>query len=60
MSQGTWRVRPSEIARTIRSVRSSGLPVRNIEITPDGTVRIFVGDHDKVVVGDEQREAARS
>jgi hypothetical protein len=54
MSQGVWRIRPSEIARTIKSVRSAGLPVRNIEISENGTIRINV-DQDKVV-GDDPRE----
>ncbi|MET4788279.1 hypothetical protein ABIF64_000457 [Bradyrhizobium japonicum] len=56
MSQKPWRVRPSEIERTLKSVRSSGLPVRNIEIESNGTVRIHVSDHEKVVAGDDQRE----
>lgn len=56
MSQNPWRVRPSEIERTLKSVRSSGLPVRNIEIESNGTVRIHIGDHEKLVAGDDQRE----
>jgi hypothetical protein len=40
MSTGAWRIKPSEIARTIKSLQSTGLPVRNVEICPDGTIRI--------------------
>jgi hypothetical protein len=44
MSNNPWRVKPSEIARTVKSVRATGLHVRNIEVTRDGTIRVSVGE----------------
>jgi hypothetical protein len=46
MSRGSWRVKPTEIARTVRSVQSTGLNVRNVEISADGVIRINVGEPD--------------
>jgi hypothetical protein len=40
MSTGAWRIKPREIVRAIKSFQSTGLPVRNVEICPDGTIRI--------------------
>jgi hypothetical protein len=57
MSRGNWRVKPSEIARAIRSVQATGLPVRNVEIVSDGMVRINIGDLDKVADGLEATSA---
>jgi hypothetical protein len=47
MSNSPWRFKPREIARTIRSVQSTGLPVRNVEITSDGAIRVNVGEPEK-------------
>jgi hypothetical protein len=47
MSTGSWRVKPSEIERTLKSIRSVGLHVRMIEICPDGTVKVNVTEQDK-------------
>jgi hypothetical protein len=43
MSHGQWRFKPSEMARAVKSVKSTGLPLRNVEISPDGLIRINVG-----------------
>ena len=46
MSRGPWRVQPKEIARTIKSVRSIGLPVDSVEIA-NGAIKLNLasGDH---------------
>jgi hypothetical protein len=44
MSHGQWRFKPSEIIRAVKSVKSTGLPVRNVEIARDGTIRVNVGE----------------
>jgi hypothetical protein len=49
MSRGSWRVKPTEIARTVKSVQSTGLNVRNIEIDRDGLIRVNVGKPDLAV-----------
>ncbi|MDA9399831.1 hypothetical protein [Bradyrhizobium sp. CCBAU 45389] len=43
MSTGPWRARPREITRTVKSVQSTGLHVRNVEVTRDGTIRVNIG-----------------
>lgn len=42
MSTGCWRIKPSEIERTIKSIRSAGLNVRTVELAPDGTIKVTV------------------
>jgi hypothetical protein len=44
MSTGCWRIKPSEIERPLKSVRSVGLHVRIVELTTDGAVKITVSD----------------
>src|SRR5262249_29213997 len=44
MSHGQWRFKPSEIARAVKSVKSTGLPLLNVEISPEGLIRINVGE----------------
>jgi hypothetical protein len=44
MSNAQWRFKPSEIVRAVKSVKSTGLPVRNVEIAPDGLIRVNVGE----------------
>jgi len=44
MSHGPWRFKASEIARTVRSVQSTGLCVRNVEISREGVIRVNVGE----------------
>jgi hypothetical protein len=47
MSNGSWRIRPSEIERTLRTIRSVGLHIRVIEVCPDGSVKVSVTESDK-------------
>lgn len=44
MSTGNWRWKQSELTRAVRAVQAAGLPIRNAEVTNDGTIRIFVGE----------------
>jgi hypothetical protein len=46
MSTGNWRVKPSEIIRVTKAVQSTGLSVRNVEVSGDGTIRVHVGEPD--------------
>ena len=42
MSTGFWRIKPSELERTLKSVRSVGLHIRSVELAADGTIKIAV------------------
>jgi hypothetical protein len=42
MSAGHWRIKPSEIERTLKSIKSVGLHVQSIELAADGTIKITV------------------
>ena len=42
MSTGCWRIKPSELERTLKSVRSVGLHIRSVELTADGAIKITV------------------
>jgi hypothetical protein len=44
MSTGPWRVKPSEIERTLKSVKSVGLHVKSVEVCPDGTIKLLVAE----------------
>jgi hypothetical protein len=44
MSSGCWRIKPSELERTLKSVRSVGLHIRSVELTTDGAIKITVGE----------------
>jgi hypothetical protein len=59
MSSRPWRLKPSEIARTIKTVQQTGLHVRNIEIGPDGLIRVNVGDPDAPAPAEETSEELR-
>ena len=48
MSRSSWRIKPTEVERTLKSIRSVGLHVRMIEVCPDGTVKVNVTENDKV------------
>jgi hypothetical protein len=52
MSNGQWRFKPSEIARAVKSVKSTGLLLRNVEISPDGLIRINVGEPELAATAD--------
>jgi hypothetical protein len=44
MSTGCWRVKPSEVERTLKSIRSVGLHIRSVELAADGTIKITVAE----------------
>jgi hypothetical protein len=44
MSTGCWRIKPSEIERTLKSIRSAGLHIRTVELVVDGTIKITVSE----------------
>jgi hypothetical protein len=44
MSTSCWRIKPSELERTLKSVRSVGLHIRSVELGPDGVIKITVSD----------------
>jgi hypothetical protein len=44
MSTGCWRIKPSELERTLKSVRAVGLHIRSVELAADGAVKITVSD----------------
>jgi hypothetical protein len=54
MSTGCWRIKPSELERTLKSVRSVGLHIRTVELASDGAIKITVSDSE---IGDSAREA---
>ena len=43
MSTGHWRIRPTELQRTLETIRKAGLQVKTVEVC-DGTIRIDVTD----------------
>ena len=54
MSTGNWRIKPSEIIRVTKAVQSTGLPVRNVEVSGDGTIRVHVGEPDMAGAPDKR------
>ncbi|MDA9424034.1 hypothetical protein [Bradyrhizobium sp. CCBAU 53380] len=46
MSAGDWRVKPSEVERTLKSVKKAGLRVTSVEVSADGLIRIMVAEPD--------------
>jgi hypothetical protein len=44
MSTGCWRIKPSEVERTLKSIRSVGLHIRSVELAADGAIKITVSD----------------
>jgi hypothetical protein len=44
MSTGCWRIKPSEVERTLKSIRSVGLHIRSVELAADGVIKITVSD----------------
>lgn len=43
MSAGCWRIKPSEVERTIKSIHKAGLHVRTVEVGgADGMIKISV------------------
>ena len=48
MSTGCWRIKPSEIERTLKSIRSVGLHIRSVELAADGTIKISVSESETI------------
>jgi hypothetical protein len=42
MSTGCWQIKPSELKRVIASILSTGLHVRSVEMSANGTIKIDV------------------
>ena len=42
MSAGCWRIKPTEVERTLKSIQKAGLHVRSIEVLVDGGLKINV------------------
>jgi hypothetical protein len=47
MSREPLRWKRCEVTRAARAVQESGLHVRNIEISPDGVIRVNIGEPSK-------------
>jgi hypothetical protein len=64
MSKGAWSVRPTELARFVKSVTAAGLPVRNVEFSTESkVVRVNVGppgEDDRAAGSFDKREDLRS
>ena len=44
MSKGSWNLRSTEVARLVNTVKAIGLPIRNVEYSPETKLlRINVG-----------------
>jgi hypothetical protein len=59
MSTGCWRIKPSELERTLKSVRSVGLHIRSIELAADGAIKIIISDSETSESATETPEQLR-
>jgi len=59
MSQGCWRIKPSEVERTLKSIQKAGLHIRTVEFGADGVIKISVTDHGEPNPADETSETLR-
>jgi hypothetical protein len=59
MSAGCWRVKPSEVERTLKSIQKVGLHVRSIEVLTDGGLKINVVEAGEPDVAAETPESLR-
>ena len=59
MSTGCWRIKPSELERTLKSVRSVGLHIRSVELAADGAIKITVSDSETGESASETPEQLR-
>ena len=55
MSQGHWRIKPSELGRAINSIRSVGLHIQSVELSADGTIKISVTETGESNPADENQ-----
>ncbi len=53
MSRKKWRFAPTEVKRAITLVRQAGLPVSEVAIEADGTIRIHTTDGATTVAANE-------
>ena len=44
MARGKLRFKERDVARALRAAAKSGVPTQELKITPDGTMRIILGD----------------
>jgi acetolactate synthase regulatory subunit len=59
MSAGCWRVKPSEIERTLKSVQKAGLHVASVEVTANGIIKIIVAEAKAETTNQETPESLR-
>ena len=59
MSHGWWRIKPSEVERTLKSIQKAGLHVRTVELGADGTIKINVVETGEPIPSDETSEMLR-
>jgi hypothetical protein len=59
MSTGCWRIKPSELERTLKSIRAVGLHIRSVDLTPDG-IKITVTDSETAESAHETPEQLRN
>ena len=59
MSHGCWRIKPSEVERTLKSIQKAGLHVRAVEVSADGTIKINVTEIGEPDPADETSETLR-
>jgi hypothetical protein len=56
MSTGCWRIKPSELEQTLKSIRSVGLHVKSVELAADGIIKITVSDAEMEGAGNQNPE----
>ena len=42
MSAGGWRIKPTEVERTLKSIQKAGLHVQSVEVLSDGRLKINI------------------
>lgn len=59
MSPGSWRIKPSEVERTLKSIVKTGLRVRAVEVGTDGTIKIDIVEIGEPTPPDQTSEMLR-
>jgi hypothetical protein len=54
MSKNGWRFNQTEIKRAIKSVEACGLKVKQIEIAPDGNIKVSVASPETALPDDPE------
>lgn len=57
MSTGCWRVKPSEIQRTLESIKKAGLRVRAVEVTAHGAIKVSASETNSADGQSQDRQA---